>query len=77
MLSIYAENPDSMACMINLESNLKFLKLFPGPVSATRLLLLPVSATMGPDTSLACWFSTKAELLPEELFFDFQTLKPE
>jgi hypothetical protein len=61
------EKPASIACKIDGISNLKFLKLLPGPVSG--------GWTSG--SGLVGWLSVIIVLLfPIELFFAFQTHIP-
>lgn len=63
---IQAEKPASIACKIEAVSNLKFLKLLPGPMLG--------GWTSG--SGLVGWLSIIMLLLPIELFFALHTLIP-
>ena len=63
---LQAEKPASNALNIATVLNLKFLKLFPGPVSGG----------LASNASLVDWLSTIIELLPIELFFAFHIQIP-
>lgn len=64
LLNFQEEKEAPIACKIEAVSNLKFLKLLPGP-----------SAT-GSGSCLAGWMSITMQLLPVELCFAFHTQIP-
>lgn len=65
-LTFQLQKPASIACKIAAVSNLKFLKLLPGPVSGG----------WESDATLVNWLSRAIVLLPIELFFAFHTQTP-
>lgn len=65
-LTFQLQKPASIACKIAAVSNLKFLKLLPGPVSGG----------WESDETLVNWLSRAIVLLPIELFFAFHTQTP-
>lgn len=60
------EKAVSIALKIGAASNLKFLKLLPGPMSGGR----------ASDICLVDWLSVTIVLFPVELFFAFHTVNP-
>lgn len=66
LLNFHEEKEASIACKIEAVSNLKFLKLLPGPTSWV----------WESDSGFVGWLSTTVELLPIELCFAFHTQIP-
>lgn len=60
------EKAVSIALKIGAASNLKFLKLLPGPISGGG----------ASDICLVDWLSVTIVLFPVELFFAFHTVNP-